>query len=98
MNKLQICQNKSLKYIHSVKYPQLISSEGLHNRSNIKPINITLHEQAKAIWDKVDMLDVDGPINYSYPDQDLIRTIPYHFKSSRDAALSNDPQPIYTFR
>lgn len=47
IKKLQKIQNNSLRYVYNEKYPFNRTMEELHTLSNIKPINIVIHEQAR---------------------------------------------------
>ena len=46
IRKLQRVQNKAIRYAYNEKHPYTRTITELHQLSNIKPINITLHEQA----------------------------------------------------
>ena len=51
---LQVIQNKALRFIYNSRYPQMETNRSLHLRLNIKPLNQVIHNQAKAIWEKLE--------------------------------------------
>ena len=51
MLKLQVVQNKSLRFITNTSLRDRVTAKSLHERLNILPINQTIHNQAKNTWE-----------------------------------------------
>ena len=94
MIKLQRVLNNSLRFATNTTYRDRISSRSLHQLLKIDPINITIHNQAKSLWNKI---ATNHPALY----QTLHERMPntqnqhYHFKSSRIKAEGPTPRPIF---
>lgn len=55
MLELQAVQNKALISVAGCRYPNIPTAKSLHERYEITPINIQIHEQAKRTWEKLEM-------------------------------------------
>lgn len=53
IKKLQILQNKELRYIYDIKYTDHITNEELHKRANLETINVLLYNRTKKLWNKL---------------------------------------------
>ena len=95
---LQTVLNKSLRFIYNVFFPNMISNRVLHQRLKIKPINQTIHNQAKIIWEKLGDGRA-GDINTFNEINNMEITHYYnHFPSSLLISLKEEPPPIYNRR
>ena len=95
INKLQVIQNASLRFILN-KNPQLSpSTEQLHIQTNMEPINVMLHRHAKKTWSTIKTFH---PQLYN-----KLATLPpltnksLKFPSSRKIAEGPPPPPKYTY-
>ena len=52
-HKLQSVQNQALRWASNTHYPDIITSQELHTRYNIQPLNIRRYTQAKKTWEKL---------------------------------------------
>ena len=95
LNKLQVIQNASLRFILNKNPLNSPSSAELHRQTNIEPVNVMLHRHAKKTWSTIktfhkqlyDKLAILPPLtnkNLKYP-------------SSRKLAEGPPPPPIYTY-
>lgn len=53
IRKLQIIQNKALRFIYNINYPDRTTNEELHTRAQLPTINNILHQRAKNIWENI---------------------------------------------
>lgn len=92
---LQSTQNLALKYIHNVKYPTLISSQELHHRSTLEPINTLLYDRAEEIWNKIE--NSNDIIYNTRIKTNYQQFLPSHtwFPSSKNEMLKGRPRPKY---
>ena len=92
--KLQRVQNKATRFITNTTLLDSISSQTLHDLTNLPPINIYLHEAAKNFWDKLEAIE---PQLYQQlqPTQQLLIKQHYRFPSSYIASNQPVPDPIY---
>ena len=90
--RLQIIQNKALRFIYNVKYRERITNEAIHLGADIQPINIFLHNQAAKIWEKTDLTMTENMTAWIMDDN---RTEHNWFRKSRTKALGAPPQPVY---
>lgn len=56
---LQRIQNKGLRFIYNVRYPEIVSNNDLHNRANIPTIEEVLKNRAHDIWNKIESLEIN---------------------------------------
>lgn len=59
LNDLQIIQNKSLRFIYDINYPDIVTNRELHERAGIQTIQDLINERAKEIWEKVQNLELN---------------------------------------
>lgn len=59
INSLQVIQNKALRFIYNVKYPEIIGSDELHNQANLPKIKDLLTNRATDIWEKISKLELN---------------------------------------
>ena len=52
-HKLQIVQNRALRWATNTYYPNNTTLQQLHTRLNIEPLNIRRHKQANRTWNKL---------------------------------------------
>ena len=94
--KLQIVQNKALRFIFDVRYPEIPTNEELHINGEMIPLNIVLNRQAKEIWNKIYQLDIDNQTERIIKrNDDEVRIQSVSFRSSQDSILNDDPIPLY---
>lgn len=94
MLKLQAVQNKALRFIYDIKWDDFITSESLHLRADLKPINIVLHEQASKTWKTMQLVAPDTIDELLWP-----ANLREHgrWRSSLTRALGPLPAPLYTY-
>ena len=93
--KLQRVQNQALRYITNTSLIDHIHSQALHEQQNIAPINITLHRQAKALWEKIVLNNPEIDDQFPLMD-DHFHNSHSRFPSSRKIASLPEPAPLYT--
>lgn len=57
---LQVIQNKALRFIFDIKYPDMVSNEELHNRANLPAIKDLLKSRGTDIWRKITTLEINN--------------------------------------
>ncbi len=88
--KLQVVLNKALRFINCNDRPLTI--ETLHNKYNIKPLNIALHSKAKKTWETIKMTE---PEHYNQLTQHFNFDHSWFPKSC--VVIDGDlPNPIFT--
>ena len=94
MRRLQRVQNSATRFIANVRPTDRISSQSIHRRLNLEPINIVIHKQAQKIWEnmKLTLPNMYNRISYTNPP---IRTT-QRFPSSRRIAEETNFIPIYS--
>ena len=90
--KLQRVQNRATRFITNTYYPEVQSSEALHARSKLVPLNQLLHKRASDIWRKIDSMNYDFRTRL---DQQVRGEFQTRFPSSMLKALGPLPDPIY---
>ena len=53
LKKLQVIQNRGLRFAYNERYPYTRNTKTLHELANIEPINYTVYVQADKIFDKL---------------------------------------------
>ena len=90
--KLQVAQNKALRFITNTPTASHTTNISLHISCNIDPINITLHKQAQRTWETI---KYHLPRTYNR----LVNNTPPNrtrrFHSSRLEAERPPPEPIF---
>ena len=96
INKLQVIQNASLRFILNKNPLNSPSTKDLHKRVNIEPINVMLHRHAKKTWSTIQTFH---PQLY-----DKLANLPpltnknqIKYPSSRLLAEGPSPPPVYTY-
>lgn len=92
--KLQRVQNKALRFINYNDDIRIETTKELHEKYNFKPINISLHDKAKKVWETLRYTEEDTYEN-------LTRQIEGNhtwFPRTTSIINSNPPLPIYTGR
>lgn len=94
MQKLQRVQNRAVRFITNTSLLDRITSETLHHRCNLSPVNTILHDQAQKIWQDI---QINHPELYNQLTIDP-ELIPRQkgFKSSLHIATTQHPTPKYT--
>lgn len=90
--KLQRVQNRATKFITNIYYPDVMTSEALHRRCDLLPINQLLHIRARDIWRKIDAMGYDFSVRLG---QQMRGTFSVRYPSSREKALGPEPPPIF---
>lgn len=67
IHKLQIIQNKALRFIYNIRGTDLVRNTDLHRHAELPLIQDLLKERAKDIWGKVEEIDppYNIPINFN---------------------------------
>lgn len=91
IKKLQILQNNALRFTYNIKYPDIERNESLHQKADLKPINIALHEGAKAIWNNIE----DQHTVYEEWLQEDIEDNHAWFPRGKNIILNTNPTPRY---
>lgn len=94
LRKLQIIQNKSLRYVYGIRYPDRIRNETLHNRAELKTMNVMLHEQANKTWRKINEQLPEETAEWLQQQNPRAKEH-YWLPKSREKALGPTPEPIY---
>ena len=92
--KLQRVQNRALRFINCNDDEKIETVMGLHQRYNFLPINISLHNKAKKIWDTLQYTEAE-----TY--DKLTTTIEGNhqwFRRTSHITHSPTPEPMYTGR
>lgn len=97
MNKLQVIQNKSLRFIYNIRYPNIVNNKELHDRANLPPVNVLLYDLAKNIWDKIDIMDISSQRELINIENNIIVTNSATYPSSKQLMLLPPPQPIFRY-
>ena len=98
MVSLQKVLNRGLRFVYNVKWQDMTTSKSLHLKAKISPINVTIHNRAVQVWEKIK--------NGIAADIETFRTITsldYNkpnswFPSSYTRAQKAEPPPIFTRR
>jgi len=94
LRQLQKVQNSALRFMTNTHWTEFKTSRQLHDETNLLPINLLLHNQARQIWEKIEDTDPDLYNRLSIPD-DLIDRQHRHIRSSRLKTLDTPPEPLY---
>ena len=87
---MQVVQNKCSRIITKTRLREQKTSKSINEKAKLEPINQTLHERAKAVWDKIEMTNNQK--------QKMIFKETYEncqFKSSRRLCQIITIDPIY---
>ena len=92
---IQRVQNKALRWADDTTYPDTITTQALHNKYNIEPMNTRIHTRAKKIWDK---LHEQGDELYTNILETHTHTHTHHGWWPRSLPICNrdPPPPLYT--
>ena len=93
--RLQVIQNKALRVIGNVTLSDRPNMTWLHQRLEIDPVNITIHNQAKATWERIkdNHTELYNELHRNHPRP---RDTTYYWPSSRVRAEGDSPHPIYS--
>ena len=93
MTRLQRVQNRGTRYITGHTQLDRLTSQELHRRANLTPINQRLHDRATKLWSQYyDTLDEDLQLTLENPRPDRTKLA---FPSSLAVSQSPTPPPIY---
>ena len=96
--KLQTVLNDSLRFVFNIRYPLTPTCKSLHERAKMKPINQTIHLRSNKIWDRIEQgIAADLLVYNEIMKLDMHRS-KYHFPSSHDISIKEEPPPVYTKR
>ena len=88
--KLQRVQNNATRYIQNTRITDFISSETLHRRSYLTPLNIILHQQATKTWNTIRQHIPEAAQTLTFPNDLPDRpTIPSSYRLTQ-----TQPNPI----
>lgn len=94
VKKLQIVQNRALRFATNQHYPYTLTTEQIHHHTKTKPLNIRLHNQAKKIWGKIDAQNNDMFTRLKNTIEEGNLNFHKWFPSSL-RAIERNPDPIY---
>ena len=57
MRKMQVVQNRCARIITKTRLTEHRTNRNVNQRANLKAINTVLHDNAKSIWNKMDLTD-----------------------------------------
>lgn len=63
IQELQIIQNKALRFIYNIRYPEVITNNELHERAGLKTIRDLLNERATSTWNRIESLGFVNNLN-----------------------------------
>ena len=92
-HRLQVVYNKAIRMTSNTSLSDRLTSRSLHRRLKTKPINTTIHEQAKNTWEKLKDIheDIYNSLLYPHP-----RRYRIHLPSSRIIAETRTPRSRYS--
>ena len=91
MSKMQKIQNRATRFITNTRLIDHITSEELHRRTDLEPINIILHKQAQQIWNSIETNVNPSSLTKLAIEED--RTFTQYYPSSKISAFARiDPQ------
>lgn len=93
MRKIQRVQNKALRFAFNEHYPYNRNTRQLHEEGRVKPINITLYDRARQIWEKLESLE--DPLFTVIKDNPIISSHAW-FPSTIHILDGAAPLPLYT--
>ena len=85
IHKLQVIQNKALRFIYNIKYDEYITNETLHNRAKLATVKDRLNYLRNKQMDKLNLLindDDGGNISYKLSDY-IIEDDPLQEKTNK---------------
>ena len=71
MIKLQRIQNKALRWATNTCYPDTTTTQTLHERHKILPLNVRLHNRARKTWRRLAMLEDPNYTRLNETNQDI---------------------------
>lgn len=92
--RLQRVQNKAIRFATNTRYPYNQTTQQLHEQCQILPINIKVHNLAKKIWERIEIID-ENTLQHLKQRQENVRKFHANFPSSL-RMINTDPAPIYT--
>lgn len=95
LKKLQITQNKALRFAANQRYPYTMNTIELHDFTKTTPINIRLYQRALKTWEKLELHDNEHFLSLQ-ENITNITTFNTRFPSSLINIMhNNEPDPIY---
>ena len=58
ITKLQKIQNRALRFATNQRHPYTMTTQQIHTHTKTTPLNIRLHNRAKAIWERLEDLQI----------------------------------------
>ena len=92
--KLQRIQNKALRFINHNDIERIDTAKGLHERYKFLPVNISLNQKARKIWETLRGTDEETYNNLMRP----IEANHNWFPRTSTLVNNNIPDPMYTGR
>lgn len=92
IRKLQIIQNKALRFATGQRYPYTLTTQEIHTQTKTLPINQRLHWRAEEIWKRIELLEI--PLYTTLKENNTITKYNQHFPSSL-SIINNFPDPIF---
>ena len=53
--KMQIVQNKAARIITKTRLSDRVTNKNMNELADLIPVNISIHEQAKNVWQKIEL-------------------------------------------
>ncbi|MPC41495.1 hypothetical protein E2C01_035088 [Portunus trituberculatus] len=95
LKKLQITQNKALRFATNQRYPYTMNTREIHEYTNTISVNIRLHQRPITTWEKLELLE-NQHFSRLKDNIENIRKFNTRFPSSLlSVARENEPNPIY---
>lgn len=96
INKLQVIQNKALRFVYNEHYPSRKTNKELHKQANLQAINTELYNRSKATWEKIEDLNLEIEEGW-ITDNTIPNTTREHrwFPSSKKRVEAPPPEPKY---
>lgn len=97
IKQMQIIQNKALRFIYGIRYPDIVTNEELHQRAEIEPLNVILYDRATKIWNQIEDLNTETGRNIIETNQRINNNTRNHrwFRSSIKAIQQPRPPPTF---
>lgn len=93
IRKLQVIQNKALRFCYDVRHTDRITNAALHDKAKLPTINCLLHERAKSVWNNIKDNCSEIYVN-KIRDEEVPRSHSW-FPTSANIINSDAPVPQY---
>ena len=98
MLKLQVVQNRALRWATNIHYPTRISTQTIHETLNIQPLNIRIHNAARKVLERLEGLEDEQYTTLLGRHDELPRHIKHrNWPRAFHTRTDPPPQPLYTY-